>query len=175
MPDIDVLFVCTANICRSPFMELYLRDRLPDDSPVRLGSAGTHGFAAHPMDDTMGAELVRRGIDTAGFRSRPLTHRHLDEADLVVTAERSHRAFILDEHPAVFRKVFTLGQLVEVLARQDGSGSAADLVARLTSTGARPRRSADVTDPFARGPAAAADCAAQLSGMLDTVLAGLHP
>jgi sulfate adenylyltransferase len=175
MSGIEVLFVCTANICRSPYMQLYAAHRLPGDSPLRLASAGTHGFRSRPMDETMGAELLRRGIDTSAFRSRRLTHQHLDEADLVVTAELSHHTFILEEHPSVFRKVFTLGQLAEVLDDLDQPLRGGDLVRHLTATGARPRNSPDVVDPYARGPRAAAACASRLSGLLDRVLHGLVP
>ena len=37
-----VLFVCTANICRSPFMEIYARSLAGDG--VVVSSAGTYGM-----------------------------------------------------------------------------------------------------------------------------------
>ena len=53
----------------------------------------------------------------AGFRSRPLTRQILEEADLVLTTEAAHRSFILDDHPQLFRKVYTLGQFAEAVAK----------------------------------------------------------
>ena len=54
-------------------------------------------------------------LDTSGFRSRRLTSALLEDADLVVTMEAAHRTFVLDDHPGMFRKVFTLGQLAKAI------------------------------------------------------------
>ena len=109
---IRVLFVCTANICRSPYLELRARQLLGPDSGVEVSSAGTSGFDAEPVSDTMEAEFARFDTQTAGFRSRPATGDLVDAADLVLTAEASHRARLLEDRPAAFRKIFTLGQFV---------------------------------------------------------------
>ena len=82
---LKVLFVCTANICRSPFMELTARALAPE---LTISSAGTHGFTAAPMESEMAAVLAE-GIDPGEFRSRPLTVDMLAEADLVLTAQAS--------------------------------------------------------------------------------------
>ncbi len=61
----------------------------------------------------MGVEATTNwGLDVSGFRSRRLTGELVDEADLVLTAERRHRQFILDDHAHAFGKVLTLGQAV---------------------------------------------------------------
>ena len=96
---LHVLFVCTANICRSPFMELTARHLAGPDATVVFSSAGTHGFREHPMDAVMADTLEPRGIATDTFLSRPLTATMVHEADLVLTAEGTHRTFILDDHP----------------------------------------------------------------------------
>ena len=67
---IRVLFVCTANICRSPYLELRARQLLGPDSGVEVSSAGTYGFDAAPVTDTMEAEFARWGTEVDGFRSR---------------------------------------------------------------------------------------------------------
>ena len=115
-PDrLHILFVCTANICRSPFMELTARDLAGPDATVTFASAGTHGFREHPMDVVMGKALGSRGLGNDDFLSQPLTGELIEDADLVLTAEASHRTFILDDHPSTFRKVFTLGQFAEAV------------------------------------------------------------
>src|SRR4029077_11961102 len=50
---IRVLFVCTANICRSPYLELRARQLFGPDAGVEVSSAGTDGFDAAPVSDTM--------------------------------------------------------------------------------------------------------------------------
>ena len=175
---LKVLFVCTANICRSPFMELTARHvagELDAADAIEFRSAGTHGFTNHPMNPEMVATLQPRGITGhEEFRSRPLTKAELDWADVVLTAEADHRQFILDDHPALFRKVFTLGQFVESLSGQE------QLHGRelLTAVGAhRTTASADldVTDPYRRGPEAGERAAAHIESLLRAALAALAP
>ena len=61
---LKVLFVCTANICRSPYMELAARALAGDRrATIEFTSAGTHGFADQPMNPPMAAALT----DTAGI------------------------------------------------------------------------------------------------------------
>ena len=113
---VRVLFVCTANICRSPYMEM-LATHLADGG-LDVSSAGTHGFEGRPMDLEMTRPLLARDVPSdlvEQFRSRPLTADLVAEADVVLTAEASHRRFILEEQPGAVRKVFTLGQFVTSL------------------------------------------------------------
>jgi sulfate adenylyltransferase len=144
-----ILFVCTANICRSPFLELYARSRMGSPS-VAFSSAGTHGLADHPISDEMGAEArMNWGLEADRFRSRLLTAELLDEADLVLTAEQRHRQHILDAHPDAVGRVLTLGQ-----------------AARGAAT---PSSSDDIADPYRLGAQAQATAAQQMAAMLDTL------
>ena len=112
---LKVLFVCTANICRSPYMQLATQRLLGPDSGVQVSSAGTHGFIDQPMSE----ELVG-GYETEAesFRSRRVTGELIAEADVILTAEAAHRAYLLEENPAAFLKTFTLGQFAESVARR---------------------------------------------------------
>lgn len=62
----------------------------------------------------MATELRARGADPSGFRSRRLTAEILRDTDLILTAETTHRDFIIDEWPAVFRRTFTLAQFADI-------------------------------------------------------------
>jgi protein-tyrosine-phosphatase len=167
---ISVLFVCTANICRSAYAEVMARHLLRDDPSVRVSSAGVHGFVDHPVEEEMAAQLAGRGVDAGQFRSRRLTMRMVDEADLVLTAELSHRSFILDDRPAAFRKLFTLGQFDTVLAGVPEGLAGRDLLAAAGS-GLKPARAQDdVPDPYRRGPEAAAAAADLLDRLLTPAL-----
>ena len=53
MEPLRVLFVCTANICRSPFLELTARQLASGSTDVQFASAGTQGFTDHAMDEVM--------------------------------------------------------------------------------------------------------------------------
>jgi sulfate adenylyltransferase len=168
---LQVLFVCTANICRSPYMEITARNASADQPGVQFRSAGTHGFRDHPMDGVMAEALGRRGLESDEFTSRPLSAALIEQADLILTAEMSHRSFILDDHPGEFRKVFTLGQFAEAAANFDLAGRELVLAVGDRRGTAEPRF--DVHDPYGRGPEAAEACARQIDDLLRVVVPAL--
>ena len=171
---LKVLFVCTANICRSPFMELTAR-HLAGDAPIEFRSAGTHGFTDHPMNPEMTVTLEPRGVEGhQDFLSRPLTKAELDWADVVLTAEADHRKFILDDHPALFRKVFTLGQFVDSLSGQEGLHGR-ELLAAVGAHRTTASSDLDVADPYRRGPEACERAAGHIESLLRAALAALVP
>ncbi|GAA4820699.1 adenylyl-sulfate kinase [Nocardioides caeni] len=171
-----VLFICTANICRSPYMELRARALTGANDRIEFISAGTHGFRAHAVDETMAESLRARGVSTElidSFASQRLTRELIAGADLVLTAEASHREYVLEEVPNAFRKVFTLGQFAESVARVD-----ADLNGRALVTAVGHRRAGasdhhDIRDPFRRGRTAADASADQIDALFDAVLGRL--
>ena len=167
---IRVLFVCTANICRSPYLELRARQLLGPDSGVEVSSAGTRGFDDSEVSDTMDAEFARWGTETDAFRSRPATAAMLAEADLVLTAEATHRTRLLELDPAAFRKVLTLGQFVETARAADPSLRGRALLEALERRRVPASPAQDIADPYRRGPEAARKAAAAMEGMLEVVV-----
>ncbi len=165
-----VLFVCTANICRSPYMQL-LAQRLAEGG-IEATSAGTHGRDAQSIDVEMSSLLTAREVGADTFRSRRLTVELVDEADLVLTAEVAHRRFILDERPGAFRKVFTLGQFAEAVRNAEGL-TGQELLAEIGSRRPHPDPSFDVADPYRQGPEAASRAAEQIESLLRVVVPAL--
>lgn len=167
-----VLFVCTANVCRSPSLEAMARHAAPEGTDLVFSSAGTHGWTDQPLTDEMRAALPA-DLDTTGFRSRPLTPQILEAADLVLTAETAHRSLILEEQPELFRKVYTLGQFAQAV-EQAPDGLTRDQLLEHVAAARRPADPAlDVADPYRRGPEAAAGCVARLDELLHVVLPAL--
>ena len=169
---LHVLFVCTANICRSATAEALARHVLPDSSDVVFTSAGTHGWVDSPLNEDM-LPALPADLDVSAFRSRRLTPEMLDEADLVLTAEAAHRSFILDDHPGAFRKVFTLGQFAEAVRRAPEGLTRDELLRHVGGTRGSADPSLDIPDPYRRGPEAVAACVALLDDLLRTVLPAL--
>ena len=102
-----VLTVCTANICRSPLMEM-LQRRHHDPDVFEVASAGVQGWESQPMDVDAAAQLRRFGVGPVEFRSRPITVEIIEGSDLILTATRDHRAGVLSVCPAALRRTFTL-------------------------------------------------------------------
>ena len=167
-----VVFVCTANICRSPFLEVSARALAGEGSRVEFSSAGTHGYDAQPMNPEMVATLA--GATADDFASRRLTAAILQEADLVLTAEATHRSFILEEFPQHLRKVFTVGQFAAAVEEHpDLRGR--ELVAAVGARRTAARREHDIADPYRRGESAAATAADTMSRMLGVIVPRLAP
>jgi sulfate adenylyltransferase len=167
---IRVLFVCTANICRSPYLELRARQLLGPGSGVEVSSAGTRGFDDSEVSDTMDAEFARWGTETDAFRSRPATAAMLAEADLVLTAEATHRTQLLELDPAAFRKILTLGQFVETARAADPSLRGRALLEALERRRAPATPAHDIADPYRRGSEAARKAAAVMEEMLEVLV-----
>ncbi len=166
-----VLFVCTANICRSPYLELAARRLAGPDATVTFTSAGTRGFRDSAMDTEMAGLLD--AADRDAFRSRPLTPTLVREADLVLTAEQAHRQFILDDQPEEFRKVFTIGQFAQVVRDADPTLNGRALLKHAAERRGTADVALDVADPYRRGPELARACATQLDDLLAVIVPAL--
>jgi len=105
-----ILTVCTANVCRSALAEARLRAWAAQGDHtevIHVGSAGTQAWAGSPMC-TEGADLVGQQAET--HLARELTTDLLASADLVLVADRSHRATAARLYPRGRALMFTLTQ-----------------------------------------------------------------
>ncbi|MGI9197430.1 MAG: low molecular weight phosphatase family protein [Candidatus Nanopelagicales bacterium] len=110
MPAPRLLFVCTGNATRSVIAEALVRRDRPD---WRVTSAGTWAIPGLPSSRRTLAALESVGVSAPGHRSRTLSAHHLDDADLVVTFERDHVAYIRQRFPAAAAYTTTLPSLLD--------------------------------------------------------------
>jgi protein-tyrosine phosphatase len=108
-----ILFVCTGNICRSPYAERRLRQLLPD-SGIPIASAGTGAVVASVIEQATSEQLRRLGADVTGVAARDVTPTLLDGAELVLTMTRAHRADVARLRPAAMRRIFALGDFADL-------------------------------------------------------------
>jgi len=119
-----LLFVCHANVCRSPMAERLTRSAIAlrpalRASPLVAASAGTHARAGTPMHAPAAEVLGRLGADSTGFRSRPLDAEVVAGSAVVLTATREQRAAVVTTLPAAVRRTFTLRELGRLAAALD--------------------------------------------------------
>jgi len=106
----SVLFVCSGNICRSPFADGYLQHVLADSNLTRVGSAGTLGIEASPASPETVRLAKDAGFDLTRHRSRGITLDLLDDADWVLVMESAHRRTLQARYPEALHKVHLLSE-----------------------------------------------------------------
>jgi len=161
--------VCTGNICRSPFIERLLQQRLRElrpagDKDILVSSAGTGALTGYAMDERAAAQLVAHGGDPSDFTARNLTPELIAESDLVLTATREHRGKVAIMYPKALRRVFTFCDFADLVQRLEGAHTGAGgadprgwvrtvTAAAAASRGLHPPLAlaeADIVDPFRR-------------------------
>lgn len=88
----NLLFVCTGNICRSPMAEVIARAEAGARGwrEVSCASAGTFAFPGQPASGPGIAVAAAHGLDLAEHRSRELSLELLEWADVIIGMEASH-------------------------------------------------------------------------------------
>jgi protein-tyrosine phosphatase len=89
---VKVLFVCTANICRSPMVAAWFAKRAAAAglAHVSVDSAGLLGLEGRPAAPEVVSLLRPLGCDLVSHRSRGVRPSDLASADLVVAMELRH-------------------------------------------------------------------------------------
>lgn len=172
MSRFTILAVCTANICRSPAMEILFRQRLDPDR-FEIGSAGVQGWRDSPVDSMVVLELERLGARADGFSSRPLDEEITQSADLILTATREHRSYVLARHPEALRRTFTLREFAELVRDDDGATSPDALVDRAYRRRSEASDDLDLADPYRRPPAIHRAIADQIDDAVNVIAAKL--
>lgn len=108
----EILVVCSGNICRSPYAEGYLRHRLESSAvrDVTIRSAGTLGIVGSPPSPETRALALEAGFDVAPLRSKGLHYDRVDEADVILVMEEAHRREIAARYPEDVGKVRLLSE-----------------------------------------------------------------
>lgn len=118
---LNILTVCTGNICRSPLAALTLGART-GDVEVQFASAGTRARDGVLMTQEAVDLAVERGVPAAvahAHRSRFLTPTHLQHVDLIVAMTREHRRAVVEMDPSRLRMTFTARELVRTIEGVD--------------------------------------------------------
>ncbi|MDP2287968.1 MAG: polysaccharide biosynthesis tyrosine autokinase [Actinomycetota bacterium] len=104
----QVLVACSANVCRSPLAASIIRAEVGElGSAVYVNWAGTYAAVGDAMCSQAAAYLGHVG---AVGSSRQITAPLLMSADLLLTADRSQRAWLARMNPASRPRTFTLRQ-----------------------------------------------------------------
>lgn len=150
----EALFVCTGNIARSASGEVISKHLAAEyglEDKWIFASAGTGALVGHGVYEHVANELVERGYNPEGFASRQLNGQIIENATIILVAEKVHADWIVREWPQHHAKIKLLKQVARI--REDARR--AEPLSYLYSHGARPLDSDKLEDPYRRGPAAA--------------------
>ena len=104
----NILVVCVGNICRSPMAEALLKACAP--AGVHISSAGIGALVGEPADPVSVQLMQDRGIDITAHRARQLTTEMVQQAELILVMEETHKQHIHSLSPMACGKVHCLGK-----------------------------------------------------------------
>jgi len=124
-----IIFICNANMCRSPMAEGILKKRFLQNgfSHVDVASMGIHAQEGNSATEFAITVCREASIDIETHRSRPLDPDELKKSHLIFTMESIQVDFIDLFFPQVSDRIFMLGTWPE-----------------------RKRKKADIPDPVGR-------------------------
>jgi protein-tyrosine phosphatase len=158
---VNILVVCTANVCRSPMIAALLEQQLQRRGVVaEVRSAGTVHTSHTVQNETVEAGL-RLGVDLTEHRRRTVTPDIVasEGSDLVLCAAAEHLRELVVLDRSVMQRVFTLKELVS-LSRAVGPAETFDewvtaaANVREMDDLVRGGSHVDIADPFGRPLAA---------------------
>lgn len=187
-----ILYICTGNICRSPFAEVYTAHLLAAHGlggVVTVSSAGTGALVGHSMHPASQAEALARGVAEPwvdAFAARQLGQRTASSADLILGLTPTHRGEAVRVWPRALPMAFSLLEFARLAALVEPSGLPRDPVDRggALVAAARARRGmapgggpdADVVpDPIGGPPEAHRTAAAMVAAAVESVVRAWVP
>jgi protein-tyrosine phosphatase len=130
----EVLFLCTANVCRSPMAQALLSDRLAGLGQAAIVRSGGMLVDGEPPRPEAITAMAGYGLDITSHRSRRVTADDLDRADLTLAMARENLRYAVVAAPAIWPRAFTLPELVRrgaAIGRRLPEESLADWLARV--------------------------------------------
>ncbi|MFC2042583.1 hypothetical protein ACFLUA_00295 [Chloroflexota bacterium] len=109
----SVLFICSANICRSPMAMGLLRSMVEDSSDQwKIESSGVWDMGDQPAALNTKLVLKERGIDLNDHVSRTVTDTTVSEFNLVLVMEDNHKEVLKLVFPEYTDRIYLLSEMV---------------------------------------------------------------
>jgi len=111
----NILFVCTANLRRSPLAQVLFADwlwQMAIPGEWRVSSAGTWAVEGRPAAAYVREVGAECGLDLSGHRTRRVNGRLLAAAECVVCMTHSHLEALQAEFPAYAARVVLFRGLI---------------------------------------------------------------
>jgi protein-tyrosine-phosphatase len=119
-----VLFICTANICRSPFAEAILKKIIDDENfgnQIKVKSSGTWAIEGRQASSLTQKIALNYGIDLSKHRSTALNLELVNSANLILCMTLNQKKDLVKIFPHFESKIFTLQEFGRKKAPQKQS------------------------------------------------------
>jgi protein-tyrosine-phosphatase len=115
----SILFVCSANQCRSPMAQVLFEAFLVEKrerEAWRVESAGVWAYDGSPATVNAQKAMAERGLDLSRHLSQPSSSTLLKQFDLTVVMEQEHKTVLQDQNPQLADRIY----LMREIAGQEG-------------------------------------------------------
>ncbi len=108
-----VMFVCTANICRSPIADYLFNHYMKQESMRYVGDSSGLLESGHMISVNSLQLLLQNGITEAQLHiSQQITPQLISDSWIILTMEERQRDFLRNNHSNSRNKIFTLNEIV---------------------------------------------------------------
>ena len=118
LSQLQFLFVCTGNTCRSPMAEgifrKYLAEKLQYDIDglseigYKVNSAGIIGSVGYPASAEAVTACAAKGVDIKAHRNKGLSRELIEASDIIFAMEQIHRDRVIILDPKAANRCFLL-------------------------------------------------------------------
>lgn len=173
----NILFVCTGNVCRSPMAEGFLRHEAQRRGiGIDVRSTGTHAWTGRAATIDGRRVMADHGVPIDDHRTLELDRPLVDWADLIIGMSREHVRETLRAFPDAAGRTFTMKGFLELLPSlpaYEDTGSWLEEAARLRDHG-DPPADQDIEDPMGERQEAYRRVAAEVKDLVERFAAGLE-
>lgn len=113
----SILFVCTANMCRSPMAEALFEAIVRNEGEADdwwIDSAGVSALDGEQATNNTRIVAAERGMDLSSHRSKLATRQVVEPFSLVLVMEERHREMMRAAYPDLAERTYLLKELIGV-------------------------------------------------------------
>jgi len=111
----SVLFVCTANMCRSPMAEVLFGEIVRNEGETEdwwIDSAGVSAFDGEQATNNTSIVAAERGLDLTSHRSKLSSRVAVEPFSLVLVMEKRHRVMLSEAFPELSDRIYLLKEMI---------------------------------------------------------------
>ena len=145
----NIMFICTGNICRSAMAHKMLEKKLKElnRNDVKVYSCGVYAENGDKPTFEGNSIMKEYGIDLSTHRATNIFNSKIKDMDIILCATTSHKNNVLNTFPELKDKIFTMKEYVDF-----------------------PRNDLDISDPWACGYEIYKNCAKEIDEVLDKII-----